>query len=141
MYRYLTDRNRELSLPDGAVDTLEVGGKLGGVVEGCGVAPEEGLVPGLGGEVADGPLLGIQHLQSETALQIKNYFFIFLLFLRTANNALAECCTATRINKVVFVFSVYSVFRIRKFLSLPVVDPLVRGEDPDLAPDSSIKQK
>ncbi len=46
--------------------------------------------------------------------------------------------------KVVFVFSFYSVFRIRKmrkFFSLPVVDPLVRGKDPDPAPDSSIKQK
>jgi hypothetical protein len=29
---------------------------------------------------------------------------------------------------------------MRKFLSLPVVDPLVRGKDPDPAPDSSIKK-
>jgi hypothetical protein len=94
MYQYLTDRNRGLSLPDGAVDTLEVGGELGGVVEGCGVAPEEGLVPSLGGEVPDGPLLGIQHLQPETALQRNLFFiFIFLFFLRTANKkACAQRC-------------------------------------------------
>jgi hypothetical protein len=100
MYRYLTDRNRELSLPDGAVDTLEVGGELGGVVEGCGVAPEEGLVPGLGGKVTDRALLGIQHLQPETALQIKIFFNFFLFFyILQLKKARAECCATSRIKK------------------------------------------
>jgi hypothetical protein len=151
MYRYLPDwkyrlriKDWAVSIPDGAVDTLEVGGELGGVVEGGGVAPEEGLVPGLGGEVADGALLGIQHLQPETTLQIKIFLFIFLIFFTYCKWSTCWMLHSIKNKQNRLYFSFYSVFRIRrmrKFLSLPVVDPLVRGTDPDPAPDSSIKQK
>ena len=58
----LNDKLQYRYLPDGTVETLQVSRELGGVVEGGWVAPQELIVPGLGGEVADGPLLGVQNL-------------------------------------------------------------------------------
>jgi hypothetical protein len=76
---------------------------------------------------------------------MKNWgIFIFLFFLSTANKARAECDAATRIKKSSLFFGFTQCSGSGgcvSFWDLPVVDPLVRGKDPDPAPDSSIKQK
>ena len=58
----LNDKLQYRYLPDGTVDTLQVSRELGGVVEGGWVAPQELILPSLGGEVADRPLFGVQNL-------------------------------------------------------------------------------